>query len=760
MKKLESSKLYSLYELLYSNIENNGKIVIPDLQRDYCWGYNESLITSFFQNLHEQYCKSRNSEVIMGLLYGYYESTRPNLLLCDGQQRITTLYLLIGMLYRYVNIEEHVLRELLMSSFEEEKDDFETRLLYDIRESSKYFLSELVKYFFFDKQSKIEDNFDVKIAWAKWWKLHYELDPTIKCIRETIKKIHNFISEISDLSDFIDYISYNLKFIFYDMNNRKSGEETFVLINTSGEPLTPSENLKPILLCRYNESEMDGKAATWEIIDKWFWKNRQKGLEDTSEYGMNEFLRRVSAIYDKNNNNYYRILVKNDKNDKNNVQLSFCIQDPIDKMEKCFTAYKRIYDDQELINECQLSQSPLSKRLDLKEYFVILPTLYYIIRYPNADNLNIVRVFKFFKNLSNYTAVNQENDNIRLALYAIEQLPNQDIISWLSVSDLLNKSYVLTEEEEVKLTILQSEKDLSKRKIFEEAFWKLQFENKSSGVWSGRIGIVIKWAYSDSGFDVDIFEKYSLILDTLFSNYDNLRKLFITQDFDEFPIKISGGHHCFADNNEEFHKVINNNVTKFKELVFKFLGCNTSSEIEQSIRNQIEHFDHTKNWSEFVKFPYLLEYTDHKHIYYNDQRGWILCKKTYGRPLSVFNAHLLHVLGGSINEIKRIPDYPNWIIHYFAKSNAVDYIRLINSEISIEIDVYQTIRNWEIRVFKTDNTPLNSNMDNFTPMDDNPLIFYRIFELQNNIHNFTDISSKIKDHLLLLEATKNKIAEQ
>ena len=44
-----------------------------------------------------------------------------------------------------------------------------------------------------------------------------------------------------------------LKFLFYDMNNRLNGEETFVVINTTGEPLTANQNLKPLII-KENES--------------------------------------------------------------------------------------------------------------------------------------------------------------------------------------------------------------------------------------------------------------------------------------------------------------------------------------------------------------------------------------------------------------------------------------------------------------------------------------------------------------------------
>ena len=45
----ESGNKYSLQELLTS--EDNEKIVIPDLQRDYCWGTTGTLVDDFIASL-------------------------------------------------------------------------------------------------------------------------------------------------------------------------------------------------------------------------------------------------------------------------------------------------------------------------------------------------------------------------------------------------------------------------------------------------------------------------------------------------------------------------------------------------------------------------------------------------------------------------------------------------------------------------------------------------------------------------------------
>ena len=113
-----SGETYTLAELF----SGNRKIIIPDLQRDYCWGDNvqsddrKELVSEFVQTLMEQFDKERQIESInLGLLYGY-ESPTNHIQLCDGQQRITTLYLLIGMLNRKIGTNEF--RKYLISDYE------------------------------------------------------------------------------------------------------------------------------------------------------------------------------------------------------------------------------------------------------------------------------------------------------------------------------------------------------------------------------------------------------------------------------------------------------------------------------------------------------------------------------------------------------------------------------------------------------------------------------------------------------------------
>lgn len=136
MSSLRNGEEFSLRELF----SHNNKIVIPDLQRDYCWGdsayieqeksqkelvsgfVGDYLLTSFKEK------SSTNSDLMLGLVYGYEEPLNC-FNICDGQQRITTLFLLLGMVNRYSDGE---FNDYIISSTEMQ-DDYEPHLLYSIR---------------------------------------------------------------------------------------------------------------------------------------------------------------------------------------------------------------------------------------------------------------------------------------------------------------------------------------------------------------------------------------------------------------------------------------------------------------------------------------------------------------------------------------------------------------------------------------------------------------------------------------------------
>ena len=240
-----TGETYTLADLF----SGNRRIVIPDLQRDYCWG-NETnkkasgevgeLVSDFINNLIDQFGLQDSDELSLGLFYGY-EVPANHIQLCDGQQRLTTLYLLLGLL----NKKTGKFRHHLISDYEYKHDDKEPYLNYAIRESSLYFLSDLVCRFFIGGDEEVET-----IRKSEWFFNEYNLDPSINSMLSALKIIEKLLAdkEIPWLESFGDWLLHKLTFLYFDMENRRNGEETCVGINTTGEPLSATQNLKPLVI--------------------------------------------------------------------------------------------------------------------------------------------------------------------------------------------------------------------------------------------------------------------------------------------------------------------------------------------------------------------------------------------------------------------------------------------------------------------------------------------------------------------------------
>ena len=295
--RIESGKECSLADLFYSD----NKVVIPDLQRDYCWGKDAwiekeerfaDLVSGFVKRLFNLYSEtSGQGTQTLGLIYGF-EQPKGHIQICDGQQRLTTLFLLLG----YVNTKaEYVFSDYLMSQAER-GDDYEPHLQYAIRESTLYFLSDLTKEVFIEGRSSLESVLkayqrDPVQKFPDWYFREYDLDASIQNMLVALGSIDHVASEQSfnDWKGFGNYLLNNLQFLYYDMGTRSRGEETYVVINTTGEPLSPTENIKPIVIGRIDHVERKKKCSDeWENREDWFWKNR--GDHKTSDINSYRFL--------------------------------------------------------------------------------------------------------------------------------------------------------------------------------------------------------------------------------------------------------------------------------------------------------------------------------------------------------------------------------------------------------------------------------------------------------------------------------------
>lgn len=697
---------YTLAELF----SENRRIVIPDLQRDYCWGDETNrkssgskgeLITDFIGNLMGIFDRNNYETLNMGLFYGY-EVPANHIQLCDGQQRLTTLYLLIGMINRKVG----KFRQNLISDYEYKHDDKEPYLNYAIRESSLYFLSDLVCRFFIGQEGSLD-----KIEEADWYFSDYSLDPSICSMINALKKIEGILSSKDEkwLFSFGNWILHNLYFLYFDMGNRRNGEETFVIINTTGEPLSATQNLKPLIINADINRYLENVDRRWEEIETWFWKKR-KGNNDTADAGFAEFLRWISIIEQKDEP--LRNEEENNKSDKK----EYLIQDILQGHERNRFPYETISFDtiykywkslvlimenngslfhfnSDILSPAENRDVNNTKAISQTECFRLLPLLKFV--YNNLDSIrqdsllqrNALRIYKFFSNIVRIENVTKSiNSLVRPALVIIEILAKnnrQDIVSILDFDNI--NSSILSEEEKYKLKILKNYDCHDCRNEVEELFWDIQ----KHGIWKGEILPILKWSSDSNGnFDFEKFRQYSEIFRLLFQNKDHsrlidaIRRSIIVNQEKYEPVyrnrnsRYASFGYDWNDWNTLLCRDGNNTVKLFEYINEKLKDSNM--QIVDILNKYIEEKIKEKRYSEFAESPYLLSFTRNSKACDMkwENNDWQICisgsKEAHTKFFSRRNAYILKEFGGdykntSENKEKIFESW--WKIWYWGDSS-------------------------------------------------------------------------------------------
>lgn len=226
----EKLSLKEFFNKEYSRIE------IPKIQRDYAQGReNESEVADrFLDKIFE--CLKDGTNLELDFIYGSVNNKIVYLL--DGQQRVTTLFLL----YWYIALKEDKYKEI----------ECLTKFTYSTRVSSREFCQNII-----DNIEKIKKYYDDEVGEKKYevklsniiknfyWFTN-ENDPTIKAMINMIDKIDDKYNEISKNDSSIKLFNNleKIKFYFLPLENFNLTDEIYLKMNARGKSLTSFENFK------------------------------------------------------------------------------------------------------------------------------------------------------------------------------------------------------------------------------------------------------------------------------------------------------------------------------------------------------------------------------------------------------------------------------------------------------------------------------------------------------------------------------------
>ncbi|MFV0226264.1 DUF262 domain-containing protein [Empedobacter falsenii] len=564
-------KEYSIEDILL-----HYNLIVPEIQREYVWGLNaHKIIDTFLEDIKE--CRKNivkadssaeidvvrsmlenpllddqaksaleklltsnesaiSSELNIGFLYSYRPpysdgSKDRDLFLIDGQQRFTTLFLLLFYF---------AIKEKRMDTF---VDLFKINIAkgtlgfdYRVRSLTHQFFVELL-----DKTKTVADLLSVRKQ--TWFLNNFSKDVTVNAIcgteeRPSVFDLFNRYFEKDD-ETYFDYIKSKIKFWHFKTEETSQGEELYITMNSRGQQLADNENIRAKL---FDSEEVKSDPLYWsEKWEQWqdfFWKNRDKSNGHSADEGFNEFLRwnQLLIMINYNFENSEIDLEKEIKflqNSVTNLEIKYLNLETISLYFDALKYLQQFFEKENI--DSLLTDYPKYKAkfnftlftyingnfLNQSQLFLILPLLEYckqrLENKKEIRQISLFRIFKFITNLlEDITITKSIRDQIINIVEHIKLLDLDEDITSLLKKEKTSKT-ILNEEQVCKLNLYLE--NTNERIQYEDSFWyaeTLQYIK-------GNLLHIIEYLHNKNNiFNISLFDKYIVSFKYFLLNENNL----------------------------------------------------------------------------------------------------------------------------------------------------------------------------------------------------------------------------------------------
>ena len=289
-----ATTLHSFMDIFNTKFEDGAgsirlqKIIIPIIQRDYAQGRDNPDVARVRERFIEALYKAVTEKPItLDFVYGDIDK-EGNMTPLDGQQRLTTLFLLHWYAAKYAAKKENILKD---------NDAFLKKFSYETRYSARNFCHKLVNY---NPEFK-KDSLSEEIIDQAWFPLDWKNDPTISSMLRMLDAIHNRFKDVTDLWNKLK--ERCITFYFLPIKDMGLTDELYIKMNSRGKPLTLFEHFKAELEreIRNIDDELANKIMRKIDIDwtdlLWKYRNSNTGSLDDNIID-DEFLRYFKFICD------------------------------------------------------------------------------------------------------------------------------------------------------------------------------------------------------------------------------------------------------------------------------------------------------------------------------------------------------------------------------------------------------------------------------------------------------------------------------
>ncbi len=236
--KGERLSFYKLFK------EKHYRVLVPIIQRDYAQGRkNKKEIRDAFLDTLYKYLDENKPNRDLDFVYGSLDNN--NFIPLDGQQRLTTLFLLHWYLYQ-LSDNKKLKKEFKENLVKNEKSMF----TYETRASSSEFCDALMNAqinlsVLLPNDEGKENSLSKTIKNSAWYYLSWDHDPTIQGMLTMLDAIHKkFFCKKEFFERLLDIHNPIITFLFLNLEEFHLTDDLYIKMNSRGKPLTPFENFK------------------------------------------------------------------------------------------------------------------------------------------------------------------------------------------------------------------------------------------------------------------------------------------------------------------------------------------------------------------------------------------------------------------------------------------------------------------------------------------------------------------------------------
>ena len=511
---MNNNSRYSVISLF----KEYGEIKIPIIQRDYAQGRRSAkkIRKNFLNSIKYNLNKGLHLDFIYGSVKEHNE--RKVLILLDGQQRITTLFLL----YLYIALKEEEIEEFQKFFCFKKENLIKSKLRYEVRASSEEFLDYIVS----DKNIKFRDGIKPSeiIKDKNWFYLGWNHDPTISGMLNMLDDIDETFMDESELFNLLyNDDSPKITFDFLELNNFGLTDDLYIKMNSRGKLLTPYENFKAKFE-KHIECYLKNKNKFYEIARKFekdymdiFWKyakrkkNQKQDIARLTDKYMHWFFYNLAL-------NLYAI------NNESDLRNNYSKIDDFIQENSLVSFFTKAYKSEEINNLIEFLDYMCSNNQDIPEQvrdiLIENPTLWDRVKFY-AYYLGIIEHkedkpwYRVLKNLINNTLIQSLEDYIN-ALKAIKKLSDA-LKAIKKLSDDLNGhkilNYIINTQKNKFIDFFsqnqQTEEILKAKLINNDSSWEIEIiEAENHWYLDGKIGFLIEFSKNKDTYDLKKFKNY------------------------------------------------------------------------------------------------------------------------------------------------------------------------------------------------------------------------------------------------------------